>query len=364
MKGVTRNATFDSMFFPQNSVFVWNFVGFLALRADVNICQTWIQNSVFSHNCRQTATWSEVTPSGTAPWQRKGHTAVWSEAADGMYIFGGIASSGPVLGAAAVESPSTQRRPELCWGFRNDLHFFNRQASERAEVGASEQFLFPSRILQLPSWLVFFVDLFGMPLRNLGNMVLCSYNLGFRSECILDRAVGLMLSLLYSTLLYPTLLDSTLLYSTLLYFTLLYSTLLYSTLLYSILTLLYSTLLYSTLLFSTLHYSTRLYSTLLYSTLLFATPLYSTLRYSTLLYFTLLYSNFALLYFTLLYFTLPYSTLLQLYSTLTLLYFTLLYCTLLYSTQLYFTLLTLLYFTLLCDLLRTSEVSQLNFLCL
>ena len=133
----------------------------------------------------------------------------------------------------------------------------------------------------------------------------------------------------YSTLLYSTLLYSTLLYFTLLYFTLLYSTLLYSTLLYST----YSTLLYSTLLYSTLLYSTLLY--LLYSTLLYFTLLYST--YSTLLYSTWLYS-------TLLY--LLYST----YSTLlTLLYFTLLYF-------------TLLYFTLLCDVVRISEVSQLNFL--
>ena len=98
-------------------------------------------------------------------------------------------------------------------------------------------------------------------------------------------------------------------------------------------TLLYSTLLYSTLLYSTLLY--LLYSTLLYSTLLYL--LYSTLLYSTWLYSTLLY----LLYST-------YSTLL------TLLYFTLLYFTLLYF--------TLLYFTLLCDVVRISEVSQLNFL--
>jgi len=89
-------------FFPQNSVFVLNFVGFLALRVDVNISQTWIQNSVSSHNCRQTATWSEVTFSGTAPTARSEHTAVWSEAADGMYIFGGYDGSSPVLGAAEV----------------------------------------------------------------------------------------------------------------------------------------------------------------------------------------------------------------------------------------------------------------------
>ena len=59
----------------------------------------------------------------------------------------------------------------------------------------SEEFLFPARILQLPSWLVFLVDLVGVALaKSWEYMVLCSYNLGFRSECILDRAVGLMLS--------------------------------------------------------------------------------------------------------------------------------------------------------------------------
>ena len=47
----------------------------------------------------------------------------------------------------------------------------------------SEEFLFPARILQLPSWLVFFVDLVGIALaKSWEYMVLCSYNLGFRSE--------------------------------------------------------------------------------------------------------------------------------------------------------------------------------------
>ena len=100
----------------------------------------------------------------------------------------------------------------------------------------------------------------------------------------------------------------------------------------------------------TLHLSRKvtrysLYSTLLYFTLLYFTLLYSTLLYSTLLYSTLLDSTYS----TLLYSTLLYSTCSTL---LTLLY--LLYSTLLYS--------TLLYFTLLCDVVRISEVSQLNFL--
>ena len=93
------------------------------------------------------------------------------------------------------------------------------------------------------------------------------------------------------------------------------------------------TLLFSTLLYFILLYSTLLCSTLLYSTLLCSTPLCSTLLYSTLLSSTLLYS-------TLLCSALLSSPLLS---------SPLLYSTLLYSTR-------------LCDLVRISEVSQLNFL--
>ena len=33
--------------------------------------------------------WSQLSPSGTAPIAREYHTAVWSDVADGMYVFGG-----------------------------------------------------------------------------------------------------------------------------------------------------------------------------------------------------------------------------------------------------------------------------------
>ena len=49
----------------------------------------------------QQARWSEVTFSGTVPTARYGYTAVWSEAANGMYIFGSADIGSPVLGAAA-----------------------------------------------------------------------------------------------------------------------------------------------------------------------------------------------------------------------------------------------------------------------
>ena len=74
-----------------------------------------------------------------------------------------------------------------------------------------------------------------------------------------------------------------------------------------------------------LNYSTLLFATLLYSTLLYCSLLFSTLRYSTLLYSSLLFA------------------------------------TLLYSSLLFFAIL-LLYYSWLCDLVRISEVSHLNFL--
>ena len=55
--------------------------------------------------------WSEVAFSGTVPTARSKHTAVWSEAANGMYIFGGTSKDYTTEGGAKMESPSTQRRP-------------------------------------------------------------------------------------------------------------------------------------------------------------------------------------------------------------------------------------------------------------
>ena len=133
----------------------------------------------FQPRCGQAATWSEVTFTGTAPTVRRAHTAVWSEAANGMYIFGG--TDGWVL---------------------NDLYFFDRQAPESIEVGkASEQFLLgvPKTLgfkfsgdrinikHQLSSAVIspailahifcvhfIFTTLLALRLRNLVNIVLCS----------------------------------------------------------------------------------------------------------------------------------------------------------------------------------------------
>ena len=55
----------------------------------------------FQPPSQQAARWSEVTFSGTVPTARYGYTAVWSEAANGMYIFGWGDSDSPILGAAA-----------------------------------------------------------------------------------------------------------------------------------------------------------------------------------------------------------------------------------------------------------------------
>ena len=38
---------------------------------------------------RQANRWSQLSPSGTAPTARDRHTSVWSDVADGMYVFGG-----------------------------------------------------------------------------------------------------------------------------------------------------------------------------------------------------------------------------------------------------------------------------------
>ena len=60
---------------------------------------------------RKANQWSEVTPAGTAPGPREGHRVVWAPEADGFYVFGG--QSG---------------------GYRNELHFYNRQANQWTKV--------------------------------------------------------------------------------------------------------------------------------------------------------------------------------------------------------------------------------------
>ena len=58
---------------------------------------------------RKANQWSEVTPAGTAPGPREEHTAVWAPEADGFYVFGGQSN-----------------------GYRNELHFYDRQANQCA----------------------------------------------------------------------------------------------------------------------------------------------------------------------------------------------------------------------------------------
>ena len=60
---------------------------------------------------RKANEWIEVTPAGTAPGPREGHTAVWAPEADGFYVFGGQSN-----------------------GYRNELHFYDRQANHWIEV--------------------------------------------------------------------------------------------------------------------------------------------------------------------------------------------------------------------------------------
>ena len=82
--------------------------------------------------------WSQLSPSGTAPAVRNSHTSVWSEVADGMYVFGGYVGGGRGLSvnglraerAAALHGIAeafismtcafmTARRREggICWNF-------------------------------------------------------------------------------------------------------------------------------------------------------------------------------------------------------------------------------------------------------
>ena len=100
----------------------------------------------FQPRCRQVARWSEVTFSGTAPTARSDHAAVWSEAANGMYIFGGWGDSGsPVLGAAAGQrwrAPRPKQRRSCAEATSTTCISSIARPPERTEVGeASKQFL-------------------------------------------------------------------------------------------------------------------------------------------------------------------------------------------------------------------------------
>ena len=43
---------------------------------------------------RQANRWSQLSPSGTAPAARCNHASVWSDVADGMYVFAGVGGRG------------------------------------------------------------------------------------------------------------------------------------------------------------------------------------------------------------------------------------------------------------------------------
>ena len=156
----------------------------------------------FQPRCRQAARWSEVTFSGTAPTVGNSHTAVWSEAANGMYIFGGCCDSGsPVLGAAAGQRwrvPRPKDGRSCAEVTATTCISLTARPLERTEVGeASEQFLlgFPrlwdlnflktgdiSKICRhqtchLGSYFLcpfHFTTLLALRLQNRANMVLCS----------------------------------------------------------------------------------------------------------------------------------------------------------------------------------------------
>lgn len=80
----------------------------------------------------QANSWTELAASGTLPTRRNRHSAVWSEMARGMYIFGGL--DGRILGVCRgrpVESHlGAYRWPELCRGSDNfnDVFFYQAES--------------------------------------------------------------------------------------------------------------------------------------------------------------------------------------------------------------------------------------------
>eukprot|EP00435_Cladocopium_sp_Y103_P066834 s1200_g29.t1 len=73
---------------------------------------------------RQANQWSEVTPGGTLPDWRAGHTMVWASGADGFYIFGGYGGR-----------------------YMNELHFFDRQKVQNLQ----RRFSAPSAVASIVS---------------------------------------------------------------------------------------------------------------------------------------------------------------------------------------------------------------------
>ncbi|CAE7483794.1 rngB, partial [Symbiodinium necroappetens] len=60
-----------------------------------------------STHVSQANSWEQLSPSGTAPPERYGHTAVWSAAANGFYVFGGNDGSlGPESTSGAAQQPA------------------------------------------------------------------------------------------------------------------------------------------------------------------------------------------------------------------------------------------------------------------
>ena len=82
----------------------------LAQPSQVNALLVIVVSKYLGH-FRQANRWSQLSPSGTVPTQRYRHTSVWSDVADGMYVFGGFLGGGyngasrglSVNGARAVE---------------------------------------------------------------------------------------------------------------------------------------------------------------------------------------------------------------------------------------------------------------------
>eukprot|EP00434_Breviolum_minutum_P032353 symbB.v1.2.028609.t3/scaffold3047.1/size65006/2 len=99
---------------------------------------------------RQANCWSQLSPSGTAPIARSGHTSVWSDVADGMYVFGGYNGTRRGLSVSGLTDVADGmyvfggygtrvfgRGAYVTRAYFNDLYFYDRQANRWNQLSPS-----------------------------------------------------------------------------------------------------------------------------------------------------------------------------------------------------------------------------------
>ena len=75
--------------------------------------------------------WDAVYPSGFAPSARYGHSAVWTAAGNGFYVFGGYLSSRNLshFSRASLDKAIAQIHQLCSGGLSHALYFYNAQAT-------------------------------------------------------------------------------------------------------------------------------------------------------------------------------------------------------------------------------------------